>query len=288
MRGVFKVETVGDCYVASCGCPVQNSEHVVLVAKFARDCLAKMKEMTVDLSKTLGPDTADLDLRIGIHSGPVTAGVLRGDNARFQLFGDTMNTAARIESTGQPGRIHVSSETAQLLREAGKGHWIGPENKVAAKGKGMLATHFLIDEEADNPRVVETESKPTMSPVLAKELRIRESMKRLVDWNTDVLAKLLVRIVHERTQAKTKTSSNKLPQKGAFDGRNLVDEIAEIIALPPVKDKAKILPISDMELPKEIYEQLRLFVSVISQLYRDVSAAHSWNCMIQQPHTMST
>jgi class 3 adenylate cyclase len=59
-------------------------------------------------------------MRFGIHSGPVTAGVIRSQNARFQLFGDTVNTASRMESTGQPGRVHISEETAQQLTVHGK------------------------------------------------------------------------------------------------------------------------------------------------------------------------
>ena len=62
------------------------------MARFARDCMVKTNELTRTLECTLGPDTADLAMRIGLHSGPVTAGVLRGDNARFQLFGDTVRS----------------------------------------------------------------------------------------------------------------------------------------------------------------------------------------------------
>ena len=64
----------------------------MVMARFARDCLAKMDDLTRKLESRLGPDTGDLAMRVGLHSGPVTAGVLRGDRARFQLFGDTVNT----------------------------------------------------------------------------------------------------------------------------------------------------------------------------------------------------
>ena len=93
-RRVFKVETVGDCYVAVAGCPNPVKNHAVVMSRFSMECLATMERLTKELEVTLGPDTGDLHMRIGLHSGPVTAGVLRGERARFQLFGDTMNTAA--------------------------------------------------------------------------------------------------------------------------------------------------------------------------------------------------
>jgi class 3 adenylate cyclase len=95
-RRVFKVETIGDCYVAVCGLPDPRKDNHVVMARFARDCLYRFAIMTRELEVSLGPDTGELGLRVGLHSGPVTAGVLRGDRARFQLFGDTMNTTARL------------------------------------------------------------------------------------------------------------------------------------------------------------------------------------------------
>lgn len=89
-RKVFKVETVGDCYVAVVGVPDQRSDHAVVCAKFAEDCLHSMQTKTRELETILGPDTSELCLRIGLHSGPVVAGVLRGEKSRFQLFGDSV------------------------------------------------------------------------------------------------------------------------------------------------------------------------------------------------------
>ena len=95
-----------------------------------------MHLLTLELMPTLGDDTGDLALRIGIHSGSVTAGVIRGAKARFQLFGDTMNTCSRIETTGKPGKIHLSKSTAELLEASGKRHWVtAREDHVVAKEK---------------------------------------------------------------------------------------------------------------------------------------------------------
>eukprot|EP00980_Cylindrotheca_fusiformis_P009110 scaffold1975_cov90-Cylindrotheca_fusiformis.AAC.2 len=66
-HSVFKVETVGDCYVAAAGLPEPTDDHGVVACRFARDCLKKVKEVTLKLEVSLGPDTSELDLRIGIH-----------------------------------------------------------------------------------------------------------------------------------------------------------------------------------------------------------------------------
>lgn len=144
-RSVFKVETIGDCYVACTGLPRPQKGHAVIMVRFARDCLTELHNLKDDLCEKLGEDTRELEMRVGIHSGPTTAGVLRGEKGRFQLFGDTVNTASRMESNGVEGRIHVSQETAEELRAMGKGHWLTPrEDKIVAKGKGELQTYFIV------------------------------------------------------------------------------------------------------------------------------------------------
>lgn len=144
-RRVFKVETIGDCYVAVTGLPKPRQDHAVVMCRFATDCLHKMQKLVRQLAKgTLGPETANLCFRVGLHSGSVTAGVLRGDKGRFQLFGDTMNTASRMESTGVKNKIQVSEDTADLIVQGGYQKWLTPrEDMVHAKGKGTVRTFFV-------------------------------------------------------------------------------------------------------------------------------------------------
>jgi class 3 adenylate cyclase len=111
-RKVFKVETIGDCNVVVTGLPDPQHNHAVVMARFANDCMKRMRQLTMDLASTLGEDTAALAMRVGLHSGPVTGGVLRGQKSRFQWFGDTMNTASQMESNGERDRIHASQATA--------------------------------------------------------------------------------------------------------------------------------------------------------------------------------
>jgi class 3 adenylate cyclase len=119
-RRIFKVETIGDCYVAVAGLPEPMKDHAIVMAKFANDIMNQIHKLTCKLEVKLGPDTGDLTLRIGLHSGPVTAGVLRGERARFQLFGDTVNTAARMEQAGVKDKIQISQATADYIIAGGR------------------------------------------------------------------------------------------------------------------------------------------------------------------------
>ena len=82
-----QVETIGDSYVAVTGLPDPQKNHAIIMARFTMECKSKMRDVTKRLVKALGPETEDLRMRFGMHSGPVTAGVLRGERSRFQLFG---------------------------------------------------------------------------------------------------------------------------------------------------------------------------------------------------------
>jgi len=129
------------------------------MTRFAFDCQNRMSQIMPDLVAMLGEDTRELQMRIGLHSGPVTAGVLRGDKGRFQLFGDTVNTAARMESNGQPGRIHVSGDTAKLLIDAGHDRWVSKrQDLIEAKGKGTMQTYWISRQQFSEVDTMEMSS----------------------------------------------------------------------------------------------------------------------------------
>jgi len=93
-RRVYKIETIGDCYVAVTGLPTAQPDHAIIICQFANDCITRLSQLMPMLVERLGPDTECLAMRFGLHSGPVTAGVLRGEKARFQLFGDTVRASS--------------------------------------------------------------------------------------------------------------------------------------------------------------------------------------------------
>ncbi|GIY37194.1 atrial natriuretic peptide receptor 1 [Caerostris extrusa] len=112
---VYKVETIGDAYMVVSGLPIKNGDnHAVEIASMALHLLEAIKKFVIRHRKN---DT--LMLRIGLHSGAVCAGVVGQKMPRYCLFGDTVNTASRMESTGLPLRIHCSEECKRLLDKLG-------------------------------------------------------------------------------------------------------------------------------------------------------------------------
>jgi class 3 adenylate cyclase len=144
--GVFKVETIGDCYMAATGLPSPNEAHATVMADFA----LQLEPLLARACEFQGVAPGQLSLRVGLHSGSVTAGVLRADRSRFQLFGDTVNTASRMESTGEAQRIQVSASTEALLRVGGR-HVLSYRGKTEAKGKGLVDTYWLTGVQEPPP-----------------------------------------------------------------------------------------------------------------------------------------
>ncbi|XP_077501085.1 atrial natriuretic peptide receptor 1-like [Amblyomma americanum] len=140
---VFKVETIGDAYMVVSGLPVRNGkEHAREIGRMTLSLLTAIAGFRIRHQPN-----SKLRLRIGVHSGPCAAGVVGLKRPRYCLFGDSVNTASRMESCGEAMKIHITRETKRLLDTFGTfRHRL--RGDIYVKGKGMMRTYFL---EAEDP-----------------------------------------------------------------------------------------------------------------------------------------
>jgi class 3 adenylate cyclase/HAMP domain-containing protein len=133
-HGLEKIKTIGDAYMVVAGLPEPIADHATAIAHMAMDMLATIEAYSAK-------HQTDLSIRIGVHTGPVVAGVIGKKKFIYDLWGDTVNTASRMESHGVPGRVHISTVTAELIKGMFDLEARGP---VDIKGKGIMETFLIV------------------------------------------------------------------------------------------------------------------------------------------------
>jgi class 3 adenylate cyclase len=133
--GVEKIKTIGDAYMAAAGLPGTSSDH----ARAAAD-------LTLAMRRAVEAAGAPWQIRIGLHTGPVVAGVIGTSKFVYDLWGDAVNVASRLESSAPPGRIQISGRVATALGDAFE---LEPRGEIELKGKGVTKTFFLIGQRSD-------------------------------------------------------------------------------------------------------------------------------------------
>jgi guanylate cyclase len=141
LHGLEKIKTIGDCYMVAAGVPTPRPDHARALAHMALDMRQAMH--SDDTVGDLG-----LELRIGINSGPVVAGVIGRKRLLYDLWGDAVNTASRMESHGTPGRIQITRTTYELVAEEFD---CEPRGTIAVKGKGDVEAWYLVGPRRVGP-----------------------------------------------------------------------------------------------------------------------------------------
>jgi class 3 adenylate cyclase len=141
-HGLEKIKTIGDCYMAAAGVPNPRPDH-------ARRAALLALEMRDVLATSAVAGRPGVELRIGINSGPVVAGVIGTKRFLYDLWGDAVNTASRMESHGTPGEIQITRATYELLKDE---FVCRPRGMILVKGKGRMETWYLVGPRSDDRR----------------------------------------------------------------------------------------------------------------------------------------
>jgi adenylate cyclase len=146
-----KIKTIGDCYMVAAGVPSPRPDHARALALMALDMQAAMRSLDGEIGQ-LG-----LSVRVGINSGPVVAGVIGRKRFLYDLWGDAVNTASRMESHGSAGRVQITRATKELLADE---FVCEPRGTIPIKGKGEIEVWYLVGRRAIEPDLQETVRPP--------------------------------------------------------------------------------------------------------------------------------
>lgn len=136
--GLEKIKTIGDAYMAAGGLPTPNSTHAEDVVKAA---LEIRDFMEAGKARKIASQQPYFEIRIGVHTGPVVAGIVGVKKFSYDIWGDTVNTASRMESSGETGKVNISQSTYSKIKDQAEFRF-EPRGKIAAKGKGEIEMYF--------------------------------------------------------------------------------------------------------------------------------------------------
>ena len=132
--GLEKIRTIGDNYMIASGVPTPRVDHATAIAALALDIVQGLEQLS-------DRDGKRMAFRLGINSGPIVAGIIGKMKFQYDLWGDTVNIASRMESHGEVGKVHISAATYELIKDDFE---CDPRGTIPIKGKEKMETWFLV------------------------------------------------------------------------------------------------------------------------------------------------
>lgn len=221
-----------------------------MISRYVSDC-------TQDLSPPESSGEKDRDFNV---SGAFRAS--RTLSNPLLVFGDTINTCARMESTGIANKIQLSHETAELIVKSGNSHWLEPrKDRVQAKGKGELTTFWLTTKSRSE--TTSSVGSGTQSSSVNLEDQVSEKLNSLIEWNVETLLPFIQKIMDWRRSSGI-TQQAPLQIRGGIQPSEWI-KVKESISLPSIMGETNCAP--NCAVSSKVQTQLRDYVTAICEMY---------------------